>query len=538
MKGATTKAPGRRITMSKVKQKTRVELLVESIAVEKQLLIEICDDLAACRDTGDKKGAKTAKKDLEAQIKRYNKLVGDYNKASGEKAPTVSYDLPEQIMAGNNNYGINSVGEPIASTVNAYNANISILDEKELKKYLARSDKALENVRTRLETTVKQKDEAKGYNKVLLIINCLTYQRYIIERIAENLHVCNKLEDAKRVKAIKKSLTKEIDGYNAIVDEYEVLTRSRLTRASTSIPDDILAGKPYAPIPAISYTANDGSSRNSDADVAAVAAAAAAAVDSANTKKNHSKKNKGVVKKSALEEKVAEQANKDLSVITKGYDFRISLVESQKDMSYYRFGKNTFDMKAVKKGADKKIKSAQKAHKAALKYQEKDNARYYAVITNDPVTMKAKKRADRVKIASLRTQMMALLNKRDEINSKLLSIYNGSEVTLDGVSINQKWRQVKSDAAEKYVNKNQKLAKKIFRLPASSGEKQRLYGILNSNVEAASTLALAKYRLKTKEYKNHQEKKALQKDVKNLKKLMSQNSKDIDWVIKKIKKRV
>ena len=185
-----------------------------------------------------------------------------------------------------------------------------------------------------------------------------------------------------------------------------------------------------------------------------------------------------------------------------------------------------------------KIKSAQKDHKAALKYEEKDNERYYAVITNDPVTMKTKKRkADRVKIASLRTEMMTLLNKRDELNSKLLSIYNGSEVTFDGVSVNQKWRSVRSDAAEKFVKKNQKLAKKIFRLPASSGEKQRLYGVLNSSVEASSNLALSQYRLKTKEYKSATEKKALRKDVKDMQKLMSQNSKDIAWVIKKIQKR-
>ena len=522
--------------MSKVKQKTRVELLVESIAVEKQILVEMCDDLAVARDNGDKKRAKSISKDLKDQIKKYNGLVGDYNKLSGEKAPAVSYGLPEDILAGSNNYGIDSVGKPISSTVSAYNANISILDEKELKKYLARSDKALENVRTRLETTANQKDEANGYNKVLLIINCLTYQRYIIERLAENLHVCNKLEN-KRVKSLKKKLTAEIKAYNELVDEYETLTRSRLTRASESMPADILAGKPYAPIPAISYTANDGSARNSDADVAAVAAAAAASVDGAKAKKKLFKKNKDIAKKSALEEKVAEQANKDLSVITKGYDFKISLLESQKDMSYYRFGKNQFDMKAVKKAANKKIKAAQKAHKLALKYEEKDNARYYAVITNDPVTMKAKRRADRVKIASIRTEMMTLLNQRDELNSKLLSIYNGSEVTLDGVSINQKWRQTKSDAAEKCVKKNQKLAKKIFRLPASSGEKQRLYGILNSNVEASSTLALTKYRLKTKEYKNGAERRALKKDAKTMKKLIAQNNKDIKWVIKKIKKR-
>ena len=84
-------APGRRITMSKVKQKTRVELLVESIAVEKQILIELCDDLTVARDNGDKKRAKAISKDLKDQIKKYNGLVGNYNKLSGEKAPAVSY---------------------------------------------------------------------------------------------------------------------------------------------------------------------------------------------------------------------------------------------------------------------------------------------------------------------------------------------------------------------------------------------------------------------------------------------------------------
>jgi hypothetical protein len=152
--------------------------------------------------------------------------------------------------------------------------------------------------------------------------------------------------------------------------------------------------------------------------------------------------------------------------------------------------------------------------------------------------MKTKKRrADRVKVASLRTEMMTLLNKRDELNSKLLSIYNGSEVTVDGVSVNQKWRQVRSDAAEKFVKKNKTLAKQIFRLPASSGEKQRLYGILNSSVEASSNLALAKYRLKTKEYKNGKEKQALRKDIKTTKQLINQNAKDIKWVTKRIKNR-
>jgi hypothetical protein len=214
------------------------------------------------------------------------------------------------------------------------------------------------------------------------------------------------------------------------------------------------------------------------------------------------------------------------------------MLESRMDMTTYKFGKTTTDMKQKKKEIQKAIKKAQKDAEAALKYEEKDNARYYAVITNDPATMNTKKRKpNRAKIASIRTQMMTLLNQRDELNSKLLAIYNGTELNLDGTSVNQKWREIKSNAAEKSVKKNQKLARKIAKLPASSGEKNKLYNLMNCNADAASTLSLAQFRLKKKDFNNKTEKKALKADVKKMKKLIKANDKDINWVMKRIKKR-
>ena len=524
--------------MSKVKKQTRIELLVENIAVEKQIMVEYCDDLATCRETGDKKGAKAATKKLEPQIKKYNALISEYNKLSGEKVPGVSKKLAEEILAGSNDYNVPTVGKPAAEKVSTFNADISVLNERELKAYLAKSDKALANVKARLETTTGQKDQATGYNKALLIINCLTYQRYIVERTAENLHVCCKILDKKRVKNFKKLLTTEIANYNKLVNEYETLTRSSLTHASETMPDDIIAGKPFAPIPAISYTANDGTTRNSDAEVAAVAAAAAAAADKAGRKQKAAKKNKEVVKKTALDHKIAEQANKDLTVVAKGSEFIVSLLEARMDMTAHRFGKTTTDLKKNKKDIQAAIKQAQKDNKAALKYEEIDNARYYAVITNDPATMETKKnKPNRAKIAEIRKEMMELLNERDALNSKLLAIYNGTEVNLDGTSVNQKWRNVKSDAAEKAIDKNKKLATKISKLPASSGEKQKLYNLLNNNVDAAAELALCQYRLKKKDYRDKADKKQVKATIKASKKTMSEGTKDINWIMKKIQKR-
>ena len=162
--------------MSKEKKQTRIELLVESIAVEKQVLVEFCDDLAAARDQLDNKAVKEATKKLEPQIKRYNGLVAEYNKLTGEKAEGVSANLASEIAAGSNNYNVAPIGTPTVITASAYNPNVSVLNQKELQNYLNKSNKALENVKSRLATTAAQKDQANGYNKVLLIINCLTYQ--------------------------------------------------------------------------------------------------------------------------------------------------------------------------------------------------------------------------------------------------------------------------------------------------------------------------------------------------------------------------
>ena len=63
--------------MSKEKKQNRIELLVENIAVEKQILVEYCDELATCRDTGNKKGQKAAAKKLEPQVKKYNNLISE-----------------------------------------------------------------------------------------------------------------------------------------------------------------------------------------------------------------------------------------------------------------------------------------------------------------------------------------------------------------------------------------------------------------------------------------------------------------------------
>ena len=204
-----------------------------------------------------------------------------------------------------------------------------------------------------------------------------------------------------------------------------------------------------------------------------------------------------MVRDLALKDKVAEQANKDLAVITKYCDFEISMLESARDIERFRFGKDDRVIRGTSRQIAKHIEKIKKTHREAIEYEARDNERYYTVVLGDPETIPTRyKNPNRAKLDSIRTRLIVLLNRRDEINSMLSAIYTGTEKAPDGSSINQKWRHIKNCAAEKMAKKDKRLAKKVSNVSASKGEKHRMFTLLNKRLDAASTLELCKFRLK------------------------------------------
>ena len=60
---------------------------------------------------------------------------------------------------------------------------------------------------------------------------------------------------------------------------------------------------------------------------------------------------------------------------------------------------------------------------------------------------------------------------------------------------------------------------------------------MNENIDASSTKALSKYRLKNKDYVSKVEKKQLSADIANAEKTIKANNNEINRAIKRIKKR-
>lgn len=523
----------------KAHDKQKVEFLVGCIVAEKDSIDALSKSMNSHVKNGEKKKVKSDEKLLNEHIKKYNEYAKEYKKLTGEKIELAATSIPADIKSGKDyqilptliyDTGDAPIAYPMSKKVVDATSGNSLVNSKDLKKVLDRNAKDLDGYKSEYNELAKNKQEATGQQKVLGVVNCLSVQKLIVDKNAENLIAACQVSDIKKSAQCKKTLAAEIQTYNNLVAEYEQITGGKLTRASVEMPEDIIAGRSYAPIPTISYTVAD-STADQDAKEEAKN-------NYKKAKKKHEadEKKTMTVAKTALEAKIAEQANKDLSVLTKCADYNVSMLESERDIASYRFGEPTPDTKKSKKKIAKSIAAIKKEHKIALEYENKDNERYYAAVKNNPKDMKLKRVKDRAKVESLRSRMITLLNKRDEINGKLIAIYTGTEVNKDGTSINQKWRNVKNDAAEKVIRKERKTAKKVEKLGASDGEKHSIYNKMNQKLDAASTLALCQYRLK-KEKNTKQETKALKKDVKTNKAAIKQYDEDIKWMFKKSRQR-
>ncbi len=518
----------------------KVTLVVESLVVQKSIIDEMSDNMVACRDAGNKKVAKQVKKAMLVEIRQYNRYVQDYQRLTGIALTQASASIPDDIMA-RGAYQILPVltynkpeanagakGRAVERNTAGAGDEIYVANVKQLKKFIKTSEKETIKLRSALKKKQEKKSGTKGEKRAVIIVDCITLQKSIVDKYIANLTASCQVSSKKYINSSRRALATEINVYNRYVNEYVKLTGQNLSYASTSIPSDIISGDAYEPLRAVTYKI---------ADPNAERIKALGEIERVGAVYQAEKQKAEWVDTSILDAKTKAQANKDMAVLTQQADYEISLLESERDVTKFRYGKgHDVGVKRRRKIA-KQIASIKKNHRAALKCESMDNKRYYAVVTNNPATMKTPRpNADRVKIDSLRSRMITLLNERDLINSKLSAIYTGSEYNLDGTSINQTWRNVKTDAAAKAQKKQKKMAKAVKKLNCGEGERGKIYGLMNKRVDALSTIALCKYRLKNED-NSREEARMLKQDIKKNKSAEKTLERDIQWMIKKVRKR-
>ena len=522
----------------------RVKNLISVIGCQKQIIDWYCNAMSACCDVNDEGRAKRVGRRLKREIRLYNKFVKEYEKLTDDRLTRASLDIPKDILDGEDYQILPKVtfreaegpedgtvySDGVTETadyVSEYSSDI-VMNQRDLQKHISKSEREIAKLGRELDDKVKEKHGAWGVEKTLLMVDCLGIQKKIIDTMAENLRAACQVSAVKKMQSIKRDLAYEIKQYNKLVDEYKATSGNKLTKASESIPKDIVLGNLYTPIPIVGCIYGRGSDDELNGEIAAMSRNVYGVEDD----------DESTASRAAFRSQVASQANKDLTMLTKRADYETSMLESERDMLSYRFGKEPGEVKAQKRRIAKRLEEIRKTHKLALKYENSDNRRYYAVVTSNPKTMSIKRaRVDRTRVALLRSKVIKLLNERDIVNGKLMALYSGVGMNLDGTSKNQTLRRIKNAAASKSKKKQRALAKFVKELPVSTGEKTKFYNLMNSKVDAESTLAMTKYRLRHE--KLHSEDKLCAKqDVRDLKAKIRSLNRDINDLVKNMQGRL
>ena len=516
-----------------------VRNLVEILGVQKEIIDWYCNLVYTCHDLDKKMQARKFAALLKIELKKYNKFVKEYERITEDGLTHASMDIPRAILKGESYQILPKVKlrefEAPEDGI-AYSDGITespdylpefndkeVVSQKDLQRLLSTSGRDISRLRAKLGAKVRSKHSARGTDKIVYTAQCFILQKKIIDLEATNLRAACQVVSAHDIQVIKRALVNDIKQYNDLVSEYKAVSGNALTRASIKIPQDIINGKYYTPVPRVGciYLDGDDSLAGELREIS-----------------RDSLLKEDPQARAVLEKRITSQSNKDLTYITKRADYEVSMLESERDMLAYRFGKVPSDVKREKRDIGKRIDRIRRSHKEALKYESSDNKRYYAVVSANPVNMNLKnKKADRERVAAIRSRIISLLNERDIINGKLMALYDGSDINSEGASNNQKWRKIKNKAAAKAKKKQKDLARAVDSLPLAPSEKTKFYNLMNKKVDAESTLALTKHRLR-KEKLHEEDKKCAKRDIVEIKAKIKNLDKDINDLMKSTKEHI
>ena len=530
---------------------------VKYLAVAKNLIDALAEDVDTANRAGDKAFLKASKKRLYSAIDSHNAAVDELSEISGASLTKADKSLYDEIISGEGYTKMSKIEYRVKETtrstyvpedeetavvksefVGSANRAMKVMNKKELKKFLKKSDKAHDALKDELKKASLQKKAAEGDEKIIALVKCLSVQKKAVTLLADKLVACCQVStNKKQIDAFKRDLSGEISVYNSLACEYEQFTGDSITLADTAMADKIALGQPYSEIPDVDYSIDTVVYEYKYADFVR------GRVKEENAKllakaQGHNRVEEGnayAYEIATLQSRVAAQANKDQQAVVARFMFEKGLLQSDDDMYTYAYGKLSGKEKTKATSIEKRCKQLDKQGKAALAMERADNERYYKVVATDPNTVEiAKKKYSRADIIAMREQIMQLLNERDRLNGQLLSIYEGEEVDLDGRAITLEMRKVRAAAAAKEYKRQAKNAKKVKRLATESRAKTKLYDLINTQIQAESAMALANHRLKT-ETLTEREKKNVKRDIANAKKSKKAAEKQFRWFYKRAK---
>ena len=231
-----------------------------------------------------------------------------------------------------------------------------------------------------------------------------------------------------------------------------------------------------------------------------------------------------------------EMTERSILALELGIDFKIHKMELELTKQKYRFGEDGVKEKAGKKDSLSRIKSLRRDRKKIIKEERKNYERYMKIALTAPENLKARWRADKRRMAEMRLRIISYLNERDEVNRRLIKLYNENSKEGSLKNLRKKVTHIALSAEKKQFRKLTKHYKRISKMRIPLKEKERIYGVLNDRIELTGYLKECEYRAR-KEHPKGAAKRALKREINQTKKSLKVADRDFAVLVKKGAKR-
>ena len=367
------------------------------------------------------------------------------------------------------------------------------MKRRDLDRHLGKSAKQEKKLVRSIKNERSKYSSSKAVEKPTKLVELLGTERELFDVYALNYMICKASADKRDMRYFEKQIKKLLKDYDRDLEAYGKLSAQKQSPVSAEVLSYIKEHDtpPTLPIPTVPKSDESGNDKGGRRAMQREQLALARS----DKKERRKEKKRGRSDDAAL---ARRQIANDEQTVAARIEYRINRYDYAVTKTKFSFGDETGKEKRERKTVLAKLKAMRSAKGAAMKAAGEDNKRYFEVATASADNAKAKRGADRERLAEIIERVGLLLTERDGVNRRLDSLYRENEAVFSTAKNTRKRiTELKLAEAKRVFRGKLKDYKRISKYKIPEKEKQPLYDAMNKQIELSAYAAELKFRLKT-----------------------------------------
>ena len=389
-------------------------------------------------------------------------------------------------------------------TVSHDYVHIEALNRHEYRQYLKASEKKMHKLEGQIASYEKQNKKAKENDTHASILSTIaSLERDLCELLLGVLKTAVSFGATKDIKKYSKLSRKTIASYNRHAKELTRTTGNKYPEADLTIPERIVKGKPYDPIPAVPAALDLTRELRREESLRRAQSQRERRqkrIDDARLKKQKQKTEQLAEAQSRAEDRapmskadIEKYQQMNIALMTARFEEELYMLEREIVELERQF---TLEPKKIKKSIEKRklhMRQLKMEMRDAIRDEKLDNARYFALLSVSPSKL-VTRRMSLQDAMSYQNDLMQLMRERIALSERILALYHGvHDGTATQTLLAEKLYLASHNKALKRYNG---LTRHIRQLQITVPQKEELFELINNCARAEANVVVEKRKLR------------------------------------------